>query len=173
MEPRTRLLTVDDAEPLATLLSAERAFMAPYEPIRSDAFYTAAGQAAVLAERVRRIAEGTELPHLILDDDGIPLGGITLKAIEHGPFRSCGLGYWVARAAGGRGLATEAVARMLDIAFVDLRLHRVQAETLLDNTRSQRVLEKNGFERIGLAPAYLHIAGRWQDHVLFQRLAPE
>lgn len=171
--PRTRLLTVDDAEPLAALLAAERESMAPYEPVRSDAFYTAAGQAAVLAERARRTAEGVELPHLILDDDGSPAGGITLKGIEHGPFRSCGLGYWVARSAGGRGLATEAVARMLDVAFVDLRLHRVQAETLVDNVRSQRVLAKNGFERIGLAPGYLHIAGRWQDHVLFQRLAPQ
>ena len=160
MGPRTRLLT------------AERAFMAPYEPVRSDAFYTPAGQAAVLAERLRRTAEGTELPHVVLDDDGTPVGGITLKGIEHGSFRSCGLGYWVARHAGGRGLATQAVARMLDVAFVDLRLHRVQAETLLDNARSQRVLAKNGFERIGVASAYLHIAGRWQDHVLFQRLAP-
>jgi ribosomal-protein-alanine N-acetyltransferase len=38
--------------------------------------------------------------------------------------------------------------------------------------RSQRVLEHNGFLRFGLAPQYLRIAGRWQDHVLFQKLNP-
>ena len=33
------------------------------------------------------------------------------------------------------------------------------------------MLEKNGFERIGLARAYLRIAGEWRDHILFQRVA--
>jgi ribosomal-protein-alanine N-acetyltransferase len=33
------------------------------------------------------------------------------------------------------------------------------------------VLEKNGFERIGLARRYLKIAGEWRDHFLFQRVA--
>jgi ribosomal-protein-alanine N-acetyltransferase len=41
----------------------------------------------------------------------------------------------------------------------------------LANVASQRVLEKNGFERIGVARRYLHIAGAWRDHVLFQRVA--
>ena len=58
-------------------------------------------------------------------------------------------------------------------AFKKLGLHRVQAETLLDNTPSQRVLERNGFVRYGLAPKYLNIAGRWQDHIMFQRLTGE
>jgi ribosomal-protein-alanine N-acetyltransferase len=35
------------------------------------------------------------------------------------------------------------------------------------------VLEKAGFERIGLARHYLHIAGAWRDHILFQRLSDQ
>jgi ribosomal-protein-alanine N-acetyltransferase len=35
------------------------------------------------------------------------------------------------------------------------------------------VLEHNGFESIGLARAYLRIAGRWQDHILYQLLDPD
>jgi ribosomal-protein-alanine N-acetyltransferase len=57
-------------------------------------------------------------------------------------------------------------------AFGPAGLHRLEAGTLTDNIASQRVLERNGFERIGLAPRYLHIAGRWRDHILFQRIAP-
>ena len=34
-------------------------------------------------------------------------------------------------------------------------------------------LELNGFVRYGLAPQYLLIADRWQDHALFQVLNPE
>ena len=81
------------------------------------------------------------------------------------------MGYWVDRERNGRGLASDAVAAMLDLAFGPLRLHRVQAETLRHNVRSQRVLIKNGFDHIGTAPAYMRIAGEWQDHDLFQKLA--
>ena len=50
-------------------------------------------------------------------------------------------------------------------------LHRLEAGTLLHNLASQRVLEKNGFERFGLARKLLRINGEWRDHVLFERLA--
>ncbi len=69
------------------------------------------------------------------------------------------------------GLATAAVREIVAVAFGELGLHRVQAGTLPHNAGSQRVLERNGFARIGVAPAYLSIAGRWQDHVLFQVVA--
>ena len=61
---------------------------------------------------------------------------------------------------------------MTTLAFDDLGLHRVQAETLPDNVRSQRVLARNGFVRYGLAPQYLTIAGRWQDFEMYQLLSP-
>ena len=57
-----------------------------------------------------------------------------------------------------------------DGSIADLGLHRVQAETVLANVASQRVLDRAGFERYGLAPGHLRIAGRWQDHLMFQRL---
>ena len=47
----------------------------------------------------------------------------------------------------------------------------VEAGTPVDNLASQRVLERDGFERIGLAARYLLIAGEWRGHVLFQRVA--
>ena len=171
MSARTRLLSVDDAAEVAEVLAAERAFMAPYEPVRADAFYTAPGQREVLRLRLERHDAGHEVPRAIVDDDGAVVGGITLQAIERGPYLSCSLGYWVAEAVGGRGYASQAVAEMLAEAFGPLALHRVQAVTLLDNLRSQRVLAKNGFTHIGTAPRLLHLAGAWRDHHLYQRLA--
>ena len=73
-------------------------------------------------------------------------------------------------ASNGRGLATSAVREILRMSRDELDLHRVQAVTLPHNAASQRVLERNGFERIGFAPRYLRIAGRWQDHDLFQAI---
>jgi ribosomal-protein-alanine N-acetyltransferase len=49
-------------------------------------------------------------------------------------------------------------------------LHRVEAGTLVHNTRSQAVLRRTGFTEYGVAERMLFIAGEWQDHTLFQRL---
>jgi ribosomal-protein-alanine N-acetyltransferase len=65
------------------------------------------------------------------------------------------------------------VRAVLEVAFGELGLHRVQAGTLVHNLASRRVLAKNGFAEIGFAPRYISIAGRWQDHVLHQRLADD
>lgn len=71
----------------------------------------------------------------------------------------------------GRGLASAALTEIVDFAFGELELHRLEAGTLVDNVASQRVLLKNGFERFGLARRFLLIAGEWRDHVLFERIA--
>jgi ribosomal-protein-alanine N-acetyltransferase len=110
---------------------------------------------------------------VFLGDAGAVVVRITLNGIIRGCFQSCSMGYWVSAAANGRGLATAAVGELVRLAFDELGLHRVQAETLPHNIRSQRVLARHGFVRYGLAPAYLKIAGRWQDHVMFQKLHPE
>jgi ribosomal-protein-alanine N-acetyltransferase len=168
----TRLVDVADADTLASLLTRNRQFLAPFEPTRDDSFFTADGQRTVIEEVLRAHELGTALPHVIVDDDGGIIGRITLYGISRGALLSCSTGYWVSESAGGRGVATAAVARITALAFDELGLHRVQAETLLDNGRSQRVLERNGFIRYGLAPQYLKIAGRWQDVLLYQLLSP-
>jgi len=158
----TRPLTSEDADELSALLIENREFLARVEPARDERFFTIAGQ----RERI----EGDALSFAILAGNRIA-GTVTLSNIVRGPFQSATLGYWVAERLGGRGLATHAVQEVVAIAFEELRLHRLQAATLIDNVASQRVLEKNGFEPIGLARRYLRIAGDWRDHLLFQRTA--
>ncbi len=113
------------------------------------------------------------MPLAILDDDGSVAGRINLNGIVRGAFESCAMGYWLAADGTGRGLATSAVDAAVALAFGELGLHRVEAGTLLHNAASQAVLARTGFTRYGLAPRYLRIAGVWQDHVLFQRLADD
>ncbi|MFT4110847.1 GNAT family N-acetyltransferase [Propionicimonas sp.] len=169
---RTRLLEGSDATVLAEVLIRTRAFLEPWEPVRPDSYFTAAGQADAVADSLRRHAAGTMHPRVILDDAGAVVGRINLNNIVRGAFQSASVGYWLAEEAGGRGYATQAVAEIVDVAFGDLHLHRLEAGTIPDNVRSQAVLHRNGFSRFGYAPAYLQIRGRYTDHLLFQRLAP-
>ncbi|WP_433385812.1 GNAT family N-acetyltransferase [Actinoplanes sp. CA-142083] len=166
----TRLVATSDAPELAALFAANREFLAPWEPFRPEEFYTAEGQRSYLEDVLRQTAAGATVPHVIVDDGRI-VGRITLSGIIRGPFLSASLGYWVAESANGRGVASAAVARMTKLAFDELGLHRVDASTLVHNAASQRVLQRNGFQRYGLAPRYLKINGEWRDHVLFQLLA--
>ena len=158
-----RPLTSEDAGELSALLVENRAFLAPFEPARDERFFTIAGQREGIEN------DGSEA-FAILADDRIA-GTVTMSNIVYGPFQSANLGYWVAERLSGRGLATRAVGDALEIAFGEFGLHRLEAATLVENVPSQRVLEKNGFEPIGLARRYLQVAGEWCDHLLFQRTA--
>jgi ribosomal-protein-alanine N-acetyltransferase len=158
-----RRLTADDAGELAALLVENRDFLTPFEPDRDERFYTVDGQ----RERLER--EGVH-DFAILDEERIA-GTMQLSNVVRGPRQSANLGYWVAERANGRGLATNAVGEVIPIAFGELGLHRLEAGTLVENLASRRVLEKNGFEQIGIARGYLHIGGDWRDHMLFQLLA--
>jgi len=164
----TRLVTLEDLPVLAELLRENRAFNAPWEPIRDDDYFTVDGQSKVIRSALHQHGHGSTLPHVILDGAGRVVGRITLNEIVRGPLQSCSLGYWVGAGDNGRGLATAAVHDIIRVAFEELGLHRIQAGTLLHNVRSQRVLERTGFVRYGMAPAYLKIAGEWQDHALYQ-----
>lgn len=167
----TRLVTLDDADEMTRLVRANREFLAPWEPLREDDWFTVERQRTGIRLLLDEHARGTCLPHVILDGAGRVVGRITLSGIVRGPFLSGHLGYFVSADANGRGLATAAVGRMVELAFDELGLHRVQAATLLHNVRSQGVLRRNGFAAFGVAPTYLRIAGEWQDHVLFQRVS--
>ncbi len=169
----TRLVTLDDSAALAELVRVNREFLAPWDVAHDEDYFTADGQLARIADALARHAQGTMLPHVILTETGVVAGRINLNDIVRGAFWSCHLGYWLNQADNGRGLATAAVREIIDVAFGELGLHRIQAGTLPNNVRSQRVLERNGFTRIGLAPDYLRIAGGWQDHVLFQLVNPD
>jgi RimJ/RimL family protein N-acetyltransferase len=63
--------------------------------------------------------------------------------------RSVEMGYWIARSFWGRGYATEACTALVDIART-LGLQSIQGSHFLDNLASARVLEKLGFEPLGI-----------------------
>jgi ribosomal-protein-alanine N-acetyltransferase len=162
-----RPLAPADAEELAALYKHNREFLNPYEPSRPDDFYTARGQRRRLEEAV----DGSEGWRFAILDGARIAGRINLTDVIRGPLQLANVGYFVDRRCNGRGLATAAVAAVVEFAFGEAGLHRLEAGTLPDNLASQRVLEKNGFERFGLAHKLLLLGDEWRDHVLFERIA--
>lgn len=173
-----RPIRPQDAEALAELYRANHDFLVPFEHdlVTRREVFTAEGQSDRLS---RQVAGGTH-PFAIVAGDEI-VGTINLFHIVRTPLRSGTISYWVDGARNGRGLATAAITEILEFAFGKLGLHRVDAVTHADNISSQRVLKKNGFERIGAARHLLRIHNERRDFrlagglllgrlVLFQRL---
>lgn len=67
---------------------------------------------------------------------------------------------------------SEIIEAGLRYVFEVLGLHRVMANYLPANTRSETLLLRLGFEKEGYAKSYLKIAGQWRDHVLTARINP-
>ena len=147
------------------------AFLAPWEPLRDSDFL---GRGA-FRNRVwwaRRSAEQDRgLSFLIFrNDDGCLLGGITLDNIRRGPAMAGSLGYWMGQEFTRQGYMTEAVKLVVDHAFSQMNLSRIEAACLPENAASRAVLERSGFKYEGVAQSYLQIAGRWRTHVLYASL---
>jgi ribosomal-protein-alanine N-acetyltransferase len=164
-----RALTIDDSAALAEAYRDNRDHLAPWDPARSEAFFTSAAQATEIERLLSDQEAGTAVP-LVLSDASRIVGRLTLSGIVRGAFESANLGYWIDARYAGRGLMTAATGAVTAIARDDLELHRIQAATLLHNVASQSVLTRCGFTPFGVAPQYLRIAGEWQDHRLFQRI---
>ena len=95
------------------------------------------------------------------------IGGININHVSRGAAQFASLGYWIDQEAEGKGLMSAAMRGAFKFAFRDLKLHRLNAATLPENTRSKNLLVRNGFKQEGFAEKYIRINGVWQDHVLF------
>lgn len=73
----------------------------------------------------------------------------------------------LARENHGQGFATEALGCLLDALFDRLKLHRVVADTDVENTASWTLLERLGLKREGHLRQSLWFKGRWADEYLY------
>jgi [ribosomal protein S5]-alanine N-acetyltransferase len=160
---------MEDAAALADAQVRSRDHLRPWEPRHDEDWFTAEGQAAQLRDKLKRFRTAQTIPWLLVEGDRV-VGAATLSSVVLGPYRNASLGYWIDAGSTGRGLATAAVRAVCRFADTQLRLHRIEASAQLDNLPSQRVLEKCGFERIGVSRSHLHINGDWVDCLLFHKI---
>lgn len=127
--------------------------LAASEPASLQALAGALPPAYVAASALSQLRSGTSpnwcVPFLIVaTGSGDILGGCRFKGepvdgrVE--------IGYGVAEAARGRGVATSAVSRLLGLAASSGRVHQVDAHILPDNIASSKVVSRLGFSRGGL-----------------------
>ncbi len=92
------------------------------------------------------------------------MGSIALSQIFRGGFLSAYLGYQIGADFARQGYMTETIQLMLRHAFVDLKLHRLEANIQPGNVASIALVKRAGFVLEGYSRRYLKICGRWRDH---------
>lgn len=159
------------ADELLRFETANRAFFEAHVNARPASYYSPEGVRAAIALAEREAAEDRGYQFLVRGESGELLGRVNLIGVRRAHFHCADLGYRMAEAACGRGIASEAVRMVLDKAFGELDLRRLEANARVSNEGSIRVLRRNGFREFGRSTRSFELGGVWHDRLHFERLA--
>lgn len=152
----------------AMLRSHNSGFLQPWEPTWDPDCLTEEYYDKRFRRQVREWRDDRTYPFLItLHDSDALIGAINLNNISRGAGQQASLGYWIGENHQRHGYMTEAGRLIMEFAFTELKLHRLNAGTLPENTRSRSMLTRLGFKEEGFAARYIQIDGLWRDHVLY------
>ena len=112
--------------------------------------------------------DGSREAFAIVDDDGAFLGIAVVPEIDR-ETRTAELGYVVAPAARGRGVATEALRQLTAWAF-ELGMVRLELLISVDNAASKKVAQRCGYAREGVLRSAYFKQGRREDTEIWSRL---
>ncbi len=120
-----------------------------------------------LIEREKEFAEGSSVHFIGTDEsESQVIATCSVSNIVRGVFQSCHMGYSVGQDFEGQGVMRELAEHAIAYVFAELKLHRIIANHMPANKRSEALLQRLGFEREGYAKLFLQIDGEWEDHVL-------
>ncbi|WP_105616110.1 GNAT family N-acetyltransferase [Vallitalea okinawensis] len=166
-----RILKPEDAKLVLDFYIRNREFLQPWEPLRDESFFTLEQQKEMLEMEYSKIkAEESLRLWMFKKGEKKAIGNIGFSNIVRGVFQSCHLGYKLDGAATGNGYMNEALVKGIELAFNDLKLHRIEANIIPRNHASIHVVEKLGFHDEGLAKEYLKINDVWEDHIHYTLL---
>ena len=146
------------------VVNGSRAEGSPWRPVKPDT----KDPRLVVDESVEGLVQFSVVE---LEGDSL-VGTATLWGIDNHS-RSAHIGLGLLPSCRGKGYGTDVVATLCHYGFVVRGLHRLQAETLADNTAMLKAAERNGFVREGVMRSSAWVLGEFMDEVLLGLLADE
>jgi ribosomal-protein-serine acetyltransferase len=108
---------------------------------------------------------------------GIWFEGEMAGQIEYNYFdwnnRKTEIGFWLGESFQGKGLVTKSCRVMIDYAFNELKLNRVEMQCGAENTKSRKIPEKLGFREEGIIRQSGWIHDHFVDFVIYGMLASD
>ena len=138
--------------------------------IGADADPTEAGVRRFIARQPRLRARGEFLGLAVTDETGKPfLGHVMLHTLDF-RHRRGEIGYWLVPSARGHGVGAKAVGLLVDWAFEELALERIEITTTPDNGPARALATTLGFREEGVMLARNLERGRRVDVMILARL---
>lgn len=160
-----------DAQAWSAVRRANEGWLRKWEPTLSgnwDELNSTYAYHSLLHDMRRTARAGTAMPFAVWLDEGRHermVGQLSIGNIVRRAFCSGYAGYWVDQAVSGRGVIPTALALAVDHAFRYGGMHRIEVNIRPENAPSRRVVEKLGFREEAMHRRYLHIDGKWCDHI--------
>ena len=162
-----------DTEPLLASVRMSMPELYPWLPWANHA-YNRLDATRFIRDTIRAWREQRAYDFAIrpIDGTGPHLGNVSIWFVSRS-FRTGEIGYWIHSGHTGHGAATEVTARMVQVAFDELSMHRVVLRIAVGNRGSERVAEKLGFTKEGVLREELEVHGTWLDHTVYSMLEHE
>lgn len=146
----------DDEKIFLAAMQTSRTFHHPWvkAPLTSQEFH----------DYLQRYQQPNQKSFLVCIPSGDIAGIFNINEIVRSLFQSAYLGFYAVAKYAGHGYMSAGLKRVINKAFTELELHRLEANIQSENTRSINLVESNGFRKEGYSPRYLKINGEWRDH---------
>jgi ribosomal-protein-alanine N-acetyltransferase len=137
-------------------------------------FVTTAETPAEYRDYLRRARRANQQSFfVVVADSGELAGVVNINDIVRYGQQSGRLGYYAFAPHGGAGLMRAGLMLVIERAFGELDLHRLEANIRPSNRRSIALVRGLGFHREGIARAFMKIGARWCDHERWALLASD
>jgi ribosomal-protein-serine acetyltransferase len=158
------------AESLLNLVNANRHYLREWLPW-VDQMQTVANFAYYISDTKKRAAEKTDFGYAIIIEKNI-VGRIGLHHINHS-HRIAEIGYWLADGLQGRGIISKSCKAIINLAFKELGLNRIEIKCGVGNDKSRAVAEKLQFKQEGILRQAELLNGKFIDLYLYALLKDE
>ncbi len=94
------------------------------------------------------------------------VGNISFNSVSH-QLKKVEMGYWLSSDYQGKGIVSRSVLKLIDVAFTDLDMEKVQISAATGNQPSRNVCERLGFVLEGTITRAENLNGRIVDHAVY------
>lgn len=162
------LLEMRHAEEHYNAIANNREHIATFLSFATD--HTLEDTRSFIQSSLNKFAAGTDIPCIIWYQDRL-VGSIGLHLSPNR--KAASIGYWLAQDCQGNGIMTKCCRAIIDYAFNELQLHRIEIRAITTNTKSRAIPERLGFKQEGILRQDVMNHGEFVDTVVYGMLAEE